>query len=140
MNTFHRFLVLSSAILLLVGNVGVDVFKHICSEDGTSVSFFVNTINHCGDSQESVPDCCEEEQQEEDGCCDDEVDHFKIDQKYVKATTHPQWAKIVLPITTSDHFVLVAEPLEGAQLSCIPESPPPLEISRRLAVLQSYLI
>lgn len=78
----HAVLVLL-LFLLFVGNVGVNVFKHICSENGVAVSYVFND----GEDQckmhelkhHDVPSCCyENESEEEKGCCSDEVEYVKL--------------------------------------------------------------
>lgn len=70
-------------ILLFVGNVGVNVFKHICKEDGTIVSYVFNeSEEHCGmhTEKEEQPPCCHDDKSsdEEDDCCSDVVEYFKL--------------------------------------------------------------
>ena len=71
-------------VLLFVGNVGVNVFKHICKEDGTIVSYVFNeTEEHCGMhvEEQELPPCChkdESSEEEEGDCCSDEVEYFKL--------------------------------------------------------------
>lgn len=71
-------------VLLFVGNVGVNVFKHICKEDGTIVSYVFNEADeHCGMhvEEEELPPCCHEDlssEEEDDDCCSDEVEYFKL--------------------------------------------------------------
>ena len=61
-----------------MGNIGVNVFKHICKEDGVLVSYFVNASDsHCEDHDKDLPPCCEKEKKDKD-CCNDEVEYFKI--------------------------------------------------------------
>ena len=75
------FLVLT-LLLLLVGNVGVNVFKHICDEDGVTVSYFFKSgEEHCQDHLDQLPSCCTKEEKKKD-CCNDEVEFFKIKLDY----------------------------------------------------------
>jgi len=72
-------------LLLLVGNVGVNVFKHICEEDGVTVSyFFKSSEEHCQEHIEELAACCKKEEKKKD-CCDDEVEFFKIKLDYYNA-------------------------------------------------------
>ena len=72
-------------LLLLVGNVGVNVFKHICEEDGVTVSYFFKSgEEHCQDHINELPACCKKEEKKKD-CCNDEVEFFKIKLDYYNA-------------------------------------------------------
>lgn len=70
--------------LLLASNVGIPVYKHVCSEDGVFTSFFVPNETHCGaDSQQHKKEttCCEEETKEK-GCCHNETKIYKLQEEY----------------------------------------------------------
>ena len=81
-----RFIKHSILLLLLfflfVGNVGVNVFKHICSENGVVVSYVFNEgENQCKmhEIKQDLSSCCHEnESKDEKGCCSDEVEYVKL--------------------------------------------------------------
>ncbi|MDG1331795.1 MAG: hypothetical protein P8P74_05665 [Crocinitomicaceae bacterium] len=87
------FIVFISALFLLIGSIGVNVFLHTCEEDGTFVSYFVpaDDNEHCGDGhEEELPPCCATDEKEtEDDCCGDEVKHFKVDLDYFQKINAP---------------------------------------------------
>jgi hypothetical protein len=68
---------LLNALLLIVGSVGVNIFQHTCEQDGTIISYFVNTENHCTGEKENLPPCCQKEPSKKEGkgfekdCCND---------------------------------------------------------------------
>lgn len=78
------FLSLSIAILFFGSSVGADVYSHFCPKEGvTSVSYVVNTIDHCAEESETPDKCCKQEkEQKEDDCCDDEIKHFQFELDY----------------------------------------------------------
>ncbi len=84
MKSLKSIFIITGLLLLFVGNVGVNVFKHICQEDGVWTSYFVKTADdHCESKHQEakhVKTCCsvEKEQQEKD-CCNDQTEFYKID-------------------------------------------------------------
>lgn len=90
MKYFRTIFILGLLSLLFVGNIGVNVFKHICKEDGVSVSYIVDQGEESCDNhsiQHDVPPCCHsnEEEEKEDDCCSDEILYFKL---HVDAEQH----------------------------------------------------
>ena len=86
------FILFISALFLLIGSIGVNVFLHTCEEDGTFVSYFVpaDEDEHCGDAHEELPVCCAiDETEKEDDCCGDEMKHFKVDLDYFQKINAP---------------------------------------------------
>ena len=82
MKYLHSAISLVLIAFLFIGNsIGIDVFKHICNEEGTlSVAYVVNNIDHCEDESFNVPKCCKDsKQQKDDDCCDDEIVHYSLD-------------------------------------------------------------
>jgi hypothetical protein len=122
---------------LFVGNVGLDVYKHICEEDGVSVAYVFNTIDHCDSHVEDLPPCCQEEHEEKD-CCEDEVSYFQIKLDFFQQLGQIDFVSIETnPIVAvfADE-VVVEKPI----LSFSDTDPPPLETLERLSRLQTYLI
>ncbi|MDX2362443.1 MAG: hypothetical protein QNK23_16665 [Crocinitomicaceae bacterium] len=80
------------AVLLFIGNVGVNVFIHHCDEDGDLVSFIFNESDeHCDAHKEVELSCCHSDepiQSDEDGisenneCCSDEIAYFQLKSEY----------------------------------------------------------
>jgi len=89
MKYFRTIFILGLLSLLFVGNIGVNVFKHVCSEEGISVSYIVDRgeercANHA--IQPDLPPCCHsDEEKKKDDCCSDEVLYFKL---HVDAEQH----------------------------------------------------
>ena len=69
MKSIKSILIITGLLLLFVGNVGVNVFKHVCQENGVWTSYFVKTADdHCGDKHEAkkaVKSCCSSEKKEQ---------------------------------------------------------------------------
>lgn len=77
MQWIARGILLLHIFVLLIGSVGINVFRHTCEEDGTMTSYFLNLENHCSEEAEDLPSCCEKSH-DEDGkqgikkdCCSD---------------------------------------------------------------------
>lgn len=90
MKYFRTIFILGLLSLLFVGNIGVNVFKHICKEDGVTVSYLVDRGEECcadESNEKNVPSCCHsnEEEEQDDDCCSHEVLYFKM---HVDAEQH----------------------------------------------------
>ncbi len=99
MRTTKGFMLLVSALFLLLGSIGVSVFMHTCAEDGTFVSYFspANEEEHCDDAHQDEPICCSiDEPAEDDDCCNDEVKVFKLKLDFFQKITTP-----FVPLTCS---------------------------------------
>jgi hypothetical protein len=128
--------------LLFTGAVGIDVFTHICKEDGIEQAFVINTIDHCESEQEDLPDCCQsDDHEDEDDCCDDEIQHYQVESDYSNSssldfplTNHPS----AIRRFSFDFSISVLDEL--MVFYGIDSGPPPLLVSERLSQIQSYLI
>ncbi len=86
------FILLISAMFLLLGSIGVNVFLHTCEEDGTFVSYFSPAGNneHCESTHDDEPSCCtSDESEDEDDCCGDEIKHIKVQLDYFQKISTP---------------------------------------------------
>ncbi len=95
-NPITRISIIAFVLFAFVGNIGIRVFTHSCSEDGNFRSYFIENQSHCSDDkvEKTLPTCCQKalktdctEVLKED-CCSDEVDVFKIALDYFS------WEKI----------------------------------------------
>lgn len=111
MKSFKSIFIITGLFLLFVGNVGVNVFKHICEEDGVWTSFFVKTVeNHC-DSEDDftnhVKSCCPSEKEKEDNdCCKDQTEFFKINLDFYNDPSIVIPATLAVVNTFSFDFIL----------------------------------
>lgn len=129
---------LLALFLLFAGNVGVNVFKHICEEDGVTVSYFFKPGDeHCQDHLDELPICCKKEEKKKD-CCDDEVEYFKINLDYYNAQSK-----------TAQHLAFVYSTQNYSVGSNLPEinynisnyvHPPPLSGRAKLIFKQVLVI
>ena len=75
-------ILLSLLSIFFLGNIGVNVFKHICQEDGVSISYVVDRgEEQCGNHHEQpeLPPCCQKNHEDDkDDCCDDEFYYYKL--------------------------------------------------------------
>lgn len=71
-----RLFVILFSVLLISGNVGIDVYSHFCKHDGVSVSVFVKGKHECDSKkhqeQKKEKTCCHVEPKD-DNCCTDEI-------------------------------------------------------------------
>lgn len=125
------------AVLLFVGSIGWDVFTHTCEEDGVSKAYVFNTITHCEEHNENLPPCCQQEHDNDD-CCDDEVSYYNLKFDFFENTQLYVFQVVyILP----NHFQIVHEIRKDEFIAqCANTDPPPITLSRRLSVIQSYLI
>ncbi len=125
---------LSIVSLLVMGSVGIDVFKHICKEDGVTVTLFVEADHHCKEEVQSS--CCSGH--DEKDCCDDEVEHVQIQPDYYNNFFSPEWMAIVTPKSVS--FEFKEEVIsEGINVASYPQ-PPPLSGRQLLTNKQVWII
>jgi hypothetical protein len=107
-NPITRVSIIAFVLFAFVGNIGVRVFTHSCSEEGIFRSYFVENQAHCKDKklEKALPPCCQKAPKTACGvalkedCCTDEVDVFKITLDYFS------WEKITPQIAAwhSDGF------------------------------------
>ena len=85
-NPITRISIIAFVLFAFVGNIGVRVFTHSCSEDGIFRSYFIENQAHCSDDQveKTLPPCCQKALKTDCGevlkedCCSDKVDVFKV--------------------------------------------------------------
>ncbi len=92
--------------LIFVGSVGVSVFAHFCSIDGTDYSYFLKSEEKCAPKtvelkQESS--CCHEKETDSkivfktEKCCKEEVSYYKLNtenySKIIKLKEHVKYYK-----------------------------------------------
>ena len=104
-NPITRISIIAFVLFAFVGNIGVRVFTHSCSEDGNFRSYFIENQSHCSDDkvEKTLPPCCQKDPKTDCGealkedCCSDEVDVFKIALDYFS------WEKISPQIAELQH-------------------------------------
>ena len=132
------FILLISALFLLIGSIGVNVFLHTCEEDGTFVSYFVPAEDHCEDAHDDLPECCVNDQSEkEDDCCGDEIKHIKVDLDYFQKINAPFIPIYYAPQPTSEDRVELNEAYTTIHTYA---NPPPKKRSVERSLSQIWII
>ncbi|MGB1518337.1 MAG: HYC_CC_PP family protein [Crocinitomicaceae bacterium] len=134
MQLIRSMFILSTVLLLLLGSAGIDVFKHICKEDGITVTLFVEAEHHCKEEVQSS--CCSGH--DEKDCCDDEVELVQILPEYYNDVLTPE---CIIKIAQETDFYCAEEKfiLEEENIFIHPQ-PPPLSVKRRLSTNQVWII
>lgn len=131
------FILLISALFLLIGSIGVNVFLHTCEEDGTFVSYFVPTEDHCENEHDDLPECCAADESEDDDCCGDEVKHIKVDLDYFQKINAPFIPIHYVPQPTSADQVELIEVYASIHNYA---NPPPKKRSVERSLSQIWII
>ena len=134
MQLIRSMFILSTVLLLLLGSAGIDVFKHICKEDGITVTLFVEAEHHCKEEVQSS--CCSGHDKKD--CCDDEVELVQILPEYYNDFLTPE---CIIKIAQETDFYCAEEKfiLEEENIFIHPQ-PPPLSVKRRLSTNQVWII
>lgn len=134
MQLIRNVFILSIVSFLVMGSVGIDVFKHICKEDGITVTLFVEAEHHC--KEEVQTSCCSGH--DEKDCCDDEVQHVQIQPDYYNDFFSPEWIALITP--QSLHYNVYEDVVsEEVSISNYPQ-PPPLTGRQLLTKNQVWVI
>lgn len=137
MRLVKSIVLLLALFFLFAGNIGVNVFKHICEKDGVTVSYFYKPGNeHCQDHIDELPPCCKKEEKKKD-CCDDEVEYFKINLDYYNAQSQ-SLEQLPLIISAKQHSAVINFPEIQNSISNYVH-PPPL-IGREILILKQVLV
>lgn len=144
MKQLKSILIITGLLLLFVGNVGVNVFKHICAEDGVWTSYFVKTADdHCENEKEAVEHakiCCSQEKEEQKkDCCNDKTEYFKINLDFFNDPS------IDIPISTAivipANFVFVFHETQKDYYTTNYINPPPKKVGKEILIQhQVFLI
>lgn len=146
------YIFLIATLFLLFGSIGVNVFLHTCEEDGTFVSFFTPSAGdeHCGDTHEELPTCCQLDASQEkmvcsesgatlenEDCCDDEIKYYKFKLDYFQKMSTP-----FIPLNRVPQPVL-QEPLAWTDASGETNTyanPPPIARKTYRSLIQTWII
>lgn len=144
MKQLKSIFIISGLLLLFVGNVGVNVFKHICQENGVWTSYFVQTAyDHCESQHEAVKhakSCCAVEQEEnKKDCCNDQTEFFKINLDFYNdpSISIPPTSAIIIPT----NFVFVHNDIQQDYYTSKYVNPPPKRLGKDILIqYQVFLI
>lgn len=139
MQIFRSYILFAIIPLLFVGNIGFDVFKHTCKEDGVTTAYIINTIDHCEEHLEELPPCCQEKHKEDD-CCDDEVSFFQIKLDYFQNAQDYKFTnvEVITPVMFAFDLPVYDDFLHDHLW--VSSDPPPPDHNRRQAILQVFTI
>lgn len=154
MKQMKSFVLASSAMLLMIGSIGVVALSCFCNDDQVSLSFFATTTTPCDDHTKTVQHgrtCCAHETEtaekekncctnttEKKGCCEDEFQHIKVKLDFFsKYAIHP-----VLHIQfTEERFIGSLDiELNRDVVEYHTNPPPPIAGRERLLKKQHWLI
>ncbi len=139
MMILRSFLIGSMIALLFAGNVGVDVYKHICKEDGVEVSFLINTNDHCEENDKHQEEKCCHEDEKKDNCCDDEVSYFQIKLDFFESyNPYILYVDGIVPVEMA--WVEPSLIINRMWYNVDYTAPPPPTNSQRQSNLQVYII
>lgn len=144
MKSIKSIFIISGLLLLFVGNVGVNVFKHICQENGVWTSYFVKTADgHCGDKHEAkkaIKSCCSSEKEEKKkDCCNDQAEYFKINLDFCNdpSISVPVSSSITIPA----NFIFVVSETKHDYYTSKYVNPPPKKLGKDILIQhQVFLI
>lgn len=142
MERFKSVILIGLITFFFAGNVGLNIFTHVCSEDGESISYVVNTAGESCDNhheEKNVPPCCKVSHKDKDDCCKDEFQYVKLkfdaEQIFVSQIT---WLplKSIEPVyaTEEDHLI------KDETVYAVYPKPPPLSTAEFLSIKQVWII
>jgi hypothetical protein len=151
MKWFKIILPLFLALYVFIGAAGVIIFEHICKKDGRTLSFYFPVQHECHDKVIELAPSCESKsccaknatnpllpQITKVPCCQELVNYVHVDQDW-----HSYDNSFVTQYFFTSYFGEVLIPvvlLEENIQNYYVRPPPPLDLTDRLALLQTYLI
>lgn len=148
MNNVKKISVFVLLATILLGSIGVTSFKHVCSKNGASVSYFIPESHHCKDEKKSAADkkmsCCKNNSVfdennfsfEEKPCCSNAVDYIYLDSD----RTNTDSQEIDLIFEDSGFNSVTFNSSTTKLTNTFYRGPPPLPLLVTLAKLQTYII
>ena len=149
MNLMKSIFLFVSAVFLFAGTIGINMFEHICAEDGTEVSYFVldasvcedhghdDHMEGCAEHEKHLSPCCEEES-DSGGCCTTELKHVKVKLDFVnKIMVKPVLIAELCPKPVWIEQVVIEEEVIRVASG---NDPPPITTGERLSKIQTWLI
>lgn len=102
----------------------MNIFKHVCLEDGVSVSYFVQNTHDCDQHEHVEPACCHKPLEKEKDCCTDIVEYFKVDLDYYESIEGLNFDFIPAAPASIFKFERVLIVCEPAKVSHLYDDPP----------------
>lgn len=61
----------------------MNIFEHVCSQDGVSISYFFQAPDECSEHGDVLESCCSESAKDkDDDCCSDIVSYISVKLDY----------------------------------------------------------
>lgn len=148
MKRFRLISVFLLVTVVLLGSIGVTAFKHVCSKNGASISYFIPVSHHCKDEKKIAVDkkisCCKnnsvfsksEVTIEKKPCCSNAVDYIYLDSD----RTNPEPAQLNLSFEGSIFNNVFFINGSSTFINTCYRGPPPAPLLVTLAKLQTYII
>ena len=133
------------SVIVLVTNIGLNVFTHSCEEDGAFVSYVLPSDDHCGEEEKVavLPSCCQKEAQQcsttlpeidKEDCCTDEFNWIKLSVDQDQTTTNNKY-KIIEQFYQPFSIGLSYTPVHAInQLIERVVDPPPSPVGREILI------
>ena len=147
-NMFKSIMLILGVAFLFVGNIGVDVFKHICQKDGVTISYFVPDNEHCGEKKAELPSCCQKKEEKshcssmeslrKKDCCDEEVAHFQVKLDFFQKVK--VFTPIAVAVLTPAPFVQNEDVLNTDLVVDNYVNPPPKESGGRDVLIKKRVL
>lgn len=127
--------------MLFIGNIGVNVFRHICKENGVKTSYFVKTAgDYCEKeaSKHDMPCCSSEKENDKKDCCNDQTEFFKVKLDFFNnpSITVPIASVIVIP----SNFVFVFHEIQKDYYITNYINPPPIKVGKEILIQHQVFI
>lgn len=142
MKQLKSILIISGLLVLFVGNIGVSVFKHICQENGTWTSYFVQTADdNCAAEKAAkhLKSCCSKEKENnKSDCCNDQTEYFKIKLDFFNdpSIAIPIAGAIIVPSS----FVFVFHETQKEYYTANYINPPPIKAGKEILIQHQVFI
>ena len=141
MSIFKNILFLIFTLFTFIGSIGVGVYSHFCSKDGTEQSYFIRQAHHCDVEEVVIPTCCKHDAQEEltSDCCSDQVQLVQFNLEYFQNISAFTFTSFIVPVAFYEVLPgkLITENIDKSILA----NPPPILSGRDIIIKnQVFLI
>lgn len=126
MKNFKSIFLISFLLMLFIGNVGINIFKHACLESGVSVSYFIQNEHDCDSHRAKVNACCKAPSKKNNDCCTESVEYINVELDFFEPEYEFNFDFI--SVKTPDFYTCgeaVVE-FEKSYIAHLYDDPPPL--------------
>lgn len=103
----------------------MNIFKHVCLEDGISVSYFVQNEHECKMHDEVQHACCHKPVEKDNDCCTDIIEYFQVDLDYYESIDVLNFDFIPAIPNSIFNFERILIESESAKIAHLYDDPPP---------------